>query len=110
MLMKFCFPALEPIANQLVKRIRKYPHMHDEEYASRRFGKSSTMAPLVLPHVEGERRRIIYTITEYEPLLDSSNMTFTDWVKIAEDIQVRFDLNRASFIQAVTISTNYEQF
>lgn len=47
------------------------------------------MAPLVLPHVEGEHRRIIYTITEYEPLLDSSNMTFQDWVKIAEDIKVR---------------------
>lgn len=80
--------ALEPIANQLVKRIRKYPHMHDEDYAGRRFGKSSAMAPLVLPHVEGEHRRIIYTITEYEPLLDSSNMTFQDWVKIAQDIKV----------------------
>lgn len=80
--------ALEPIANQLVKRIRKYPHMHDDEYANRRFGRSSTMAPLVLPHVEGEHRRILYTITEYEPLLDSSNMTFHDWVKIAQDIQV----------------------
>lgn len=63
--------------------------MHDEEYANVRFGKSSTMAPLVLPNVEGEHRRIIYTITEYEPLLDSSNMTFHDWVKIAQDIQVR---------------------
>lgn len=72
-----------------VKRIRKYPHMHDDDYASRRFGRTSTMAPLVLPHVEGEHRRIIYTITEYEPLLDSSNMTFQDWVKIAQDIKVK---------------------
>lgn len=63
--------------------------MHDEEYATQRFGRSATMAPLVLPHVEGEHRRIIYTITEYEPLLDSSNMTFQDWQKIAQDIQVR---------------------
>lgn len=62
--------------------------MHDEEYATRRFGKSSKMAPLVLPHVDGEQRRIVYTITEYEPLLDSTNMTFQDWAKIAEDIQV----------------------
>jgi len=77
-----------PIANQLVKKIRKYPHMHDEEYANHRFGTASAMAPLVLPHVEGEPRRIIYTITEYEPLLDSSNMTFHDWVKIAQDIKV----------------------
>lgn len=63
--------------------------MHDEEYANSRFGRSSKMAPLVLPHVNGELRRIIYTITEYEPLLDSSNMTFHDWVKIAQDIQVK---------------------
>lgn len=47
------------------------------------------MAPLILPHVEGEHRRIIYTITEYEPLLDSSNMTFQDWMKIAQDIKVK---------------------
>lgn len=81
--------ALVPIANQLVKRIRKYPHMHDSEYAEQRFGKASSMAPLVLPYVQGERRRIIYTISEYEPLLDSSNMTFSDWEHIAEDIRVR---------------------
>lgn len=46
------------------------------------------MAPLVLPHVEGEHRRIVYTISEYEPLLDSSNMAFKDWVKIAQDVKV----------------------
>lgn len=62
--------------------------MHDEDYSARLFGKNSTMAPLVLPYVEGELRRIIYTITEYDPLLDSSNMTFSDWMKIAQDIQV----------------------
>lgn len=62
--------------------------MHDDEYAARRFGKSSSMAPMVLPQVEGEHRRILYTITEYTPLLDSSNMTFQDWVKIAQDIKV----------------------
>lgn len=50
------------------------------------------MAPLVLPHVEGEHRRILYTITEYEPLLDSSNMTFQDWMKIAQDIKVSFQI------------------
>lgn len=81
--------ALEPLPNQLLKKIRKYPHMHDEDYANRRFGKSSKMAPLVLPHIEGENRRIVYTITEYEPLLDSSNMTFHNWVQIAQDIQVK---------------------
>jgi lysophospholipase len=85
------FTALEPIANTLVKKIRKHPQLHDEEYAAQRFGKASTMAPFVLPSVQGEHRRIIYTVTEYEPLLDSSNMSFIDWVKIAQDIKQSYE-------------------
>ena len=30
----------------------------------------------------------MYSIIEYEPLLDSSNMNMTDWVRIATDIHV----------------------
>lgn len=63
--------------------------MHDVEYAQQRFGTGASMAPLVLPFVENEPRRVIYTISEYDPLLDSSNMTINDWVRIAEDIRVR---------------------
>ncbi|XP_065363413.1 L-asparaginase-like [Calliphora vicina] len=44
------------------------------------------MAPLVLPYVQGESNRVIYQITEYTPLLDSSNMTMDDWARIATDI------------------------
>lgn len=33
-------------------------------------------------------RRIIYTVTEYEPLIDSSNVTSEHWRKMAEDIKV----------------------
>jgi len=32
-----------------------------------------------------------YEICEYDPLLDSSNMTPADWVKIADDIASRYD-------------------
>lgn len=71
--------------------------MHDENYAEQRFGKASSMAPLVLPYVQGEPRRIIYTVTEYEPLLDSSNMTFVDWTKIAQDIKVELFSNLLSY-------------
>lgn len=74
--------------NALQKTIRKYPHMHDEKYAQMRFGKVASFGPLVLPIVQGENRRVVYTITEYDPLLDSSNMTISDWVHIAEDIKV----------------------
>lgn len=81
---------LAPIPNALVRSIRSYPNIHDEAYALRRFGASASMAPLVLPFVQGLDRRILYQITEYTPLLDSSNMTMNDWARIASDIQVRF--------------------
>lgn len=62
--------------------------MHDEQYARTRFSKAVGYGPLVLPFVQDESRRIIYTIIEYDPLLDSSNMSIKDWVQIAEDIKV----------------------
>lgn len=76
----------------MVKNLRHYPHLHDEEYAKERFGLASAMGPLVLPYVQGEIRRIVYTITEYDPLLDSSNMTMNDWMRIAEDVKVKYQI------------------
>ncbi|KAH6579413.1 hypothetical protein BSLG_010535 [Batrachochytrium salamandrivorans] len=43
-------------------------------------------------------KRINYSILEYDPLLDSSNMTMTDWVKIARDIEVNYRLFDAFII------------
>ncbi|XP_058452041.1 L-asparaginase-like [Malaya genurostris] len=82
---------LEPRPNELIRKIRKYPNMHDDAYASKRFGPTKNMAPLVLPYVEGQHRRILYQICEYENLLDSSNMGTTDWVHIATDIQQSYE-------------------
>lgn len=86
--MSFQFKVLEPKPNVLIGNIRKYPHMHDEDYAQARFGGAVGFGPLVLPFVQNESRRIIYTIIEYDPLLDSSNMAIQDWVQIANDIKV----------------------
>ena len=33
-------------------------------------------------------QRVVYTLLEYDPLLDSSNMTTKDWEKIGKDIEV----------------------
>ena len=37
-------------------------------------------------------KRIRYSILEYAPLLDSSNMTMTDWIQIASDIELNYEL------------------
>ena len=39
--------------------------------------------PLVLPYTR-HHRRVCYSIMEYDPLLDSSNMTMDDWIQIAK--------------------------
>ena len=35
--------------------------------------------------------RVIYAIYEYDPLLDSSNMTMDDWIVIAKDIKRSYE-------------------
>ena len=84
--------ALEPAPHAMEILIRQNNTMHDEEYSRMRFGHLAKMdsmfqideesgeqsdevlVPLVLPQVP-EHRRVIYAIYEYNPLLDSSNMT-----------------------------------
>ena len=88
--------ALDCVAHSLEATIRKTCTMHDEAYSQSRFGHliqnsdenegSKKDLPLVLPHVP-DHRRVLYTIYEYAPLLDSSNMTMDDWVQIARDVQ-----------------------
>ena len=84
--------ALAPAPNALEQKIRTTCTLHDEEYSSQRFGSLGDnldqpfLLPLVLPHVHGHRR-VIYSIYEYNPLLDSSNMQMEDWIQIAKDVE-----------------------
>ncbi len=43
---------------------------------------------LLSSRLSKHNKRIIYTVLEYDPLLDSSNMTTDDWGKIGVDIEV----------------------
>jgi lysophospholipase len=43
-------------------------------------------------------KRIRFSILEYDPLMDSSNMTMKDWAKIATDIEVNYHLYDAFLI------------
>ncbi|XP_015113146.1 uncharacterized protein LOC107038514 [Diachasma alloeum] len=80
--------ALAPVPNQFVKAVKQYPHMYDREHATKRFGSSGLLA---LPMTATDSRRVIYDIREYSPLLDSSNMTMNDWIKIAKDIKDSYE-------------------
>ncbi|CAG8584921.1 6605_t:CDS:10 [Paraglomus occultum] len=43
-------------------------------------------------------KRIIYSIVEYEPLLDSCNMCIDDWVRITSDIEANYQYYEAFII------------
>lgn len=45
------------------------------------------MIPLSFRMSKGNKR-VVYTVLEYSPLLDSSNMTTDDWGRIGKDIEV----------------------
>ena len=84
---------LVPEPNAMESNIRRIVTMHDDQYSVMRFagdtGLDHQRLPLVLPSVPGHKR-VIYTICEYDPLLDSSNMTMDDWVQIAKDIKTNY--------------------
>jgi len=43
-------------------------------------------------------KRTIYTIYEYDELIDSANLTLKDWIKIATDIEINYNLFDAFII------------
>ncbi|XP_069063361.1 60 kDa lysophospholipase [Pleurodeles waltl] len=73
--------------------LKKQPALHDENYAQQTKLYDCFDSPdniLVLPESK-EKKRVVYTILEYSPLLDSSNMTTDDWAKIAKDIKKNYE-------------------
>ncbi|KAL3079502.1 hypothetical protein niasHS_005332 [Heterodera schachtii] len=70
----------------LPRAIRDIPPLNDKEYADRMYA-DLPLKPLCLPPVHGMNKRVVYWLVEYEPLLDSSDMTFDDWIRIAKDIR-----------------------
>ncbi|KAI5767694.1 ASPG protein [Gulo gulo luscus] len=63
--------------------LRSLPMFHDEEHA-RACGLPEDT--LVLPPASPDQR-VIYTVLECQPLFDSSDMTITEWVQIAQTIE-----------------------
>ncbi|XP_008281700.1 60 kDa lysophospholipase isoform X4 [Stegastes partitus] len=101
---------LAPKANAFVKGLRKLPILHDEGYAQQTclyeyYGENTLVLPKPAAHPdllslgpskENKRvvytnKRIVYTILEYNPLLDSSNMTTDDWGRIGKDIEKNYE-------------------
>ncbi|XP_061384564.1 L-asparaginase 1-like [Danaus plexippus] len=72
--------------------IRGYPQLHDIMSWRQRLSEPNfDTSFLVLPEAKELDMRISYKIIEYENLLDSSNMTEQEWIRIAEDIMKHYE-------------------
>ncbi|XP_032965615.1 60 kDa lysophospholipase isoform X3 [Rhinolophus ferrumequinum] len=67
--------------------LRTLPMFHDKEHAQ---ACSLPEDTLVLPPAR-PGQRIIYTVMECQPLFDSSDMTITEWVQIAQIIERHYE-------------------
>lgn len=84
---------LSPEPNAFVETLRKLPILHDEQYAqhTRLYDYYKPQEnTLVLP-LSKQNKRIVYTVLEYSPLLDSCNMTTDDWATIGKDIEKHYE-------------------
>ncbi|KAL4702757.1 hypothetical protein ACJJTC_002297, partial [Scirpophaga incertulas] len=72
--------------------IRGYPQLHDTAFWRQRLSESGfETSYLVLPDTKDLNLRIFYRVIEYDSLLDSSNVSEKEWIKIAEDIMNNYD-------------------
>jgi lysophospholipase len=102
----FFFPVYAPIQHYLPKAIRDLPPLNDKEYVDRVYA-DAPLKPYCLPPVRNMKKRVVYWVhsskqfqsnlspiipfklVEYEPLLDSSDMTFDDWIRIAKVVTTK---------------------
>ncbi|CAB3397830.1 unnamed protein product [Caenorhabditis bovis] len=75
-----------PVAGYLPEVIRDIPPLNDRSYIEANYA-DVAVRPYSLPPVRNMQKRVVYWIVEYEPLLDSCDMTFDDWIRIASDIK-----------------------
>uniref|UniRef100_A0A0M3IMT7 asparaginase n=1 Tax=Ascaris lumbricoides TaxID=6252 RepID=A0A0M3IMT7_ASCLU len=74
----------------LPRAIRELPPLNDKEYIMAHYG-DAKVKPYCLPPIRHMKKRIVYWVVEYEPLLDSSDMTYDDWIRIGKDIRKAYE-------------------
>ncbi|XP_003380041.1 L-asparaginase [Trichinella spiralis] len=87
---KFYSKPYVPVENYLLQAIRADSYLNDAAYVNKYYSHVEDK-PCALPHVQFENKRIVYWIIEYQPLLDSSDMSFEEWIKIANTISENYE-------------------
>lgn len=96
-----------PVRNYFEQSLRENPRFHDHNAFGTGIFKEDNptnticldtnptlkmQLPALITPASLYGKRIRYSVLEYDPLLDSSNMTMQDWVKIATDIELNYTL------------------
>ena len=112
-----------PYPNFLPQQVAKMSMFHDQDIKDQ-FNNVNIVSPngefcqnginfnkSTLPSLQSPRslfgKRIRYSILEYYELLDSSNMTMVEWVKIAQDIEINYQLFDAFVVLHGTDTMSY---
>uniref|UniRef100_A0A1Y1LBV5 asparaginase n=1 Tax=Photinus pyralis TaxID=7054 RepID=A0A1Y1LBV5_PHOPY len=77
-----------PSPHPLTRQLRNISELHNKEYAELYFGEQRS-DELIIPYIY-EEQVVVYTVIEYDPLYDSSNMSVKDWIRIATDIETYY--------------------
>lgn len=88
--MKLYENVYQPEPYYLPQAIRQLPPLNDAKYVEENYG-DAKVKPYCLPPIRDMGKRIVYWLVEYDPLLDSSDMTFDDWIRIGKDIKKAYD-------------------
>ncbi|KAI6229582.1 Asparaginase [Aphelenchoides besseyi] len=85
-----CFNGVySPEPHYLPMALRELPPLNDHDYIDSHYS-DVAIKPFCLPPVRGQTKRVVYTVTEFDPILDSSDMTFDDWIGIANHIKASY--------------------
>ncbi|VDK48798.1 unnamed protein product [Gongylonema pulchrum] len=74
----------------LPQAIRELPPLNDVDYVAANYA-DAQVKPYCLPPLRHLKKRVVYWLVEYDPLLDSSDMTFDDWIRIGKDIKKAYN-------------------
>ncbi|KAI8086569.1 asparaginase-domain-containing protein [Halteromyces radiatus] len=84
-------PIMDSSFGQITNTVRSISRVKDESSSQQKDELIIQQLPSLITPISLYGKRIRYSILEYDPLLDSCNMTMEDWVRIAKDIEVNYE-------------------
>jgi len=82
------------VSKGLAGRLKKFHSFYDDEFAEQLGLPDNILVTPETPY----HKRIVYTMLEFDDLIDSSNIMVSDWIKIAKTIEENYRLYDAFIV------------